>query len=333
MINIDEIYDGLFYYLANSRFKHWSDQVQQLATEKLVTQSHGDIARWLTALNQLPDLTEVQVDLTQPTITIQAHQALTDAQRLDLARGLQGLAPWRKGPFQFFDTFIDTEWRSDWKWDRLTPHLQSLAGHVVLDVGCGSGYHCWRMRGAGAKRVIGIDPSQLFLMQFLAVKKYVGMAEPVDFLPFKMEEIQPDLGAFDTVFSMGVLYHRRSPIDHLYELKGALRSGGQLVLETLVVPDQPGHPPGYALMPEDRYAMMRNVWFIPTPATLTLWLERCGFHQVRCVDLNQTSLEEQRATDWMTYQSLVDFLDPDDHSKTIEGYPAPLRAVMVAEKP
>ena len=128
---------------------------------------------------------------------------------------------------------------------------------------------------------------------------------------------------------MGVLYHRRSPIDHIYELKGALRKGGELVLETLVVEGELG----YSLMPEDRYAMMRNVWYLPSVETLTLWLRRCGFVDIRCVDLNQTSCEEQRVTEWMEFQSLEDFLDPSDANKTIEGYPAPLRATMVATKP
>ena len=70
----------------------------------------------------------------------------------DLRSLLMQLKPWRKGPFSLFDAFIDTEWRSDWKWQRLAPHISSLQGRTVLDVGCGSGYHCWRMRGAGATR-------------------------------------------------------------------------------------------------------------------------------------------------------------------------------------
>ena len=44
-----------------------------------------------------------------------------------------------------------------------------------------------------------------------------------------------------------------------------------------------------------------------------------------------TSLDEQRRTDWMTSESLAEFLDPNDRSKTIEGYPAPLRAVLTAK--
>jgi tRNA (mo5U34)-methyltransferase len=51
------------------------------------------------------------------------------------------------------------------------------------------------------------------------------------------------------------------------------------------------------------------------------------------VDISTTSIEEQRSTDWMTFESLEDFLDPNDHSKTIEGHPAPTRAVFLAEAP
>ena len=87
------------------------------------------------------------------------------------------------------------------------------------------------------------------------------------------------------------------------------------------------------LVPEDRYAQMRNVWFLPSVPALELWLRRAGFTDVRSVDISRTSVEEQRATQWMRYQSLPDFLDPQDHSRTIEGLPAPLRATLVARKP
>ncbi|PIE43893.1 MAG: tRNA 5-methoxyuridine(34)/uridine 5-oxyacetic acid(34) synthase CmoB [Gammaproteobacteria bacterium] len=334
MISLNAIYDNLFHFLAtNSRLRSWSDQLKTLIRGKLIQAPHGDLDHWLTALNQLPEKPGTRVELNCPTIEIGRPSDLSSTEQAQLETGLRGLMPWRKGPFNFFGTYIDTEWRSDWKWQRLIPHIQPLDTHLVLDVGCGSGYHCWRMLGAGAERVIGIDPSQLFLMQFLAVKKYLGNQATADLLPLRMEEMMPNLSAFDSVFSMGVLYHRRSPIDHLYELKGALKPGGQLILETLVIEDQPDIPPGHILMPADRYAMMRNVWFIPTPATLTQWLHRVGFRSVRCVDLNTTGLDEQRTTDWMQHRSLNDFLAPGDTSKTIEGYPAPLRAVLVAKKP
>ena len=153
--------------------------------------------------------------------------------------------------------------------------------------------------------------------------------EPVFFLPLKGEQLPRPLGVFDTVFSLGVLYHRKTPIEHLEELKDCLVPGGELVLESLVIDADDAA----VLVPEDRYAQMRNVWNIPCPSVLEDWLQQAGFVNIRVVNVNQTSLQEQRATDWMVFQSLKDFLDPDDINKTVEGYPAPCRAILVADKP
>jgi len=322
-------FDELRSFLNEGKFAPWGAVVEHQLQGVLHDNEHGDQRRWLDALYSLPDLEQVNCDLTAHDLALTSTNISNEQQAAVLA-AVQGLIPWRKGPFQFFDTHIETEWRSDWKWDRVAPHLSPLHGRVVLDVGCGSGYHMWRMLGDGAARVIGVDPSRLFLMQFQAVKKYAEVALgklPADLLPLKMEDVPPRLKAFDTVFSMGVLYHRKSPIDHLQELRDTLRPGGELVLETLVIDG----PLGEVLMPEDRYAMMRNVWFLPSPETLLLWCRRVGFKNARIVDLNQTSLQEQRSTDWMTFNSLKDFLDPSDINKTAEGYPAPLRAVVIAE--
>ena len=138
-----------------------------------------------------------------------------------------------------FGASIDTEWRSDWKWDRLKNHIEPLSGRKVLDIGCGSGYHCWRMRGAGAELVIGIDPTPLFIVQFFALQKYI-QDHHVTVLPMGIEHLPEKLRFFDTVFSMGVLYHRRSPFDHLIELRDCLVSGGELILETLVIDGDEG---------------------------------------------------------------------------------------------
>ena len=196
-----------------------------------------------------------------------------------------------------------------------------------LDVGCGSGYHCWRMLGAGAAEVIGIDPTPLFVLQFAALQHYIRRDEAW-VLPLGIEQVPADLAAFDTVFSMGVLYHRRNPLEHLTELRGALRDGGQLVLETLVVDGDVST----CLVPSGRYARMGNVWFIPSPPMLLRWMEKLGYRDVELVDVNQTSSEEQRSTEWMTFHSLANFLDPEDPDSTIEGYPAPKRAIVTAVK-
>lgn len=327
----NHFYQDLIEFMQTEKqpFNKWGEVIEQQLHEFYVATPHGDMQRWLDAFLQLPELKHLECKLNQSAIEFQSDE-ITQEQNQQALAALKGLMPWRKGPFQFFDTKIDTEWRSDWKWDRIEPHLAPLHGRTILDVGCGSGYHMWRMLGAGAKRVIGVDPSKLFFWQFEAAKKYVNAAQgedvPVHLLPFKMEDVPANLKAFDTVFSMGVLYHRRSPLDHLTELQQALRPGGEVVLETLVIEGEEGQ----VLVPDDRYAMMRNVWFLPSAKTLCQWMRRLGFKNVRVVEQNYTSLEEQRSTEWMGYNSLKDFLDPNDSSKTAEGHPAPLRATIIA---
>ena len=148
-------------------------------------------------------------------------------------------------------------------------------------------------------------------------------------LPLALEQLPAEMRVFDTVVSMGVLYHRRSPLDHLLELRGCLRSGGQLVLETLVVEGDAGR----VLVPEGRYTRMRNVWFLPSCDALQRWLRRCGYVDVRLADVTRTTVAEQHSTGWMTFQSLADFLDPADPTRTVEGLPAPTRAIVVATAP
>jgi len=286
--------------------------------------AHGDAPRWLEAVGSLPSVSPSEIDMNADAVRIGRATDLAAAS--DPAAALMGLHPWRKGPFDYFGCTIDTEWRSDWKWQRFAEAIAPLAGRTVLDVGCGSGYHLWRMVGAGAKLAVGIDPTPLFAMQFAAMQRSI-CCNSVLYLPVGIDDLPAGMGAFDTVFSMGVLYHRRSPIDHLLQLRGQLRPGGELLLETLVIEGDERS----CLLPRDRYARMRNVWFIPSAAMLGLWLERCGFSDIRLLDITATGNGEQRRTDWMQFESLADFLDPADASRTAEGYPAPLRACFSAK--
>ncbi len=320
-------YQQLLEAMGRGHLRPWSKRLPDQLEQAFSPSTHGDVPHWRKLLTSLPDHTARQVVLDASAVTIGASDELPQQSRDQLRQTLEALIPWRKGPFSVFGIDIDTEWRSDWKWNRVRPHISSLQNRLVLDVGCGSGYHCWRMLGAGARRVIGIDPAMLFVFQFLTLKHFTADL-PVDVLPLPLEAVPPNLQAFDTVFSMGVLYHRRSPIDHLLQLRDCLRPGGELVLETLVVEG----PEGYTLMPESRYARMRNVWFLPSIATTEQWLKRCRFSDIRCVDDNITSTDEQRRTAWMPSESLADFLRPDTPALTVEGYPRPRRAVFIATR-
>ncbi len=314
--------------LAGTDLEPWLEQLPEQIASGLDANRYGDLTRWQKVLAQLPDWQADEILLDSAAITLRSQQALDNHQRQQFTDLLKGLHPWRKGPFSLFGVDIDTEWRSDWKWERLKDHIQPLTGRTVLDVGCGSGYHCWRMRGAGAERVLGIDPTPLFIMQFWALQHYI-QDHHVAVLPMRMEQVPAKLRAFDTAFSMGVLYHRRSPFDHLLELRDTLKPGGELVLETLVIDGKAGD----TLVPTGRYGRMGNVWFIPSCPTLDSWLHKVGFKHIHLVDVATTTLEEQRATDWMTFYSLQDYLAPDDPSKTVEGYPAPKRAIFTAIAP
>jgi len=321
MINHDPFFD----HIQRTLLKKWEAHFRHVLDVEFEPEKHGDFERWNNALTALPVLDNMQVNLGQSAVTAAPLKPLPDSEKQALKETLLALHPWRKGPFSIAGIEMNTEWRSDWKWDRVSPYISSLKDRRILDVGCGSGYHMWRMCEENPSIVIGIDPSLLFMMQFYAIQHFVGQRQAY-YLPIGIERMPEKMRAFDTVFSMGVLYHRRSPMDHLIELRELLRPGGELVLETLVIEGGLGE----SLVPSGRYARMGNVWFLPSPDTMMLWLEKCGFKDVRMVDCAPTQLDEQRTTEWMTFQSLKDYLDPDDSSKTIEGYPAPVRAVFVA---
>jgi len=285
---------------------HWLEPLAALADERVSESAHGDFERWRDAVAGLPSAT-------------------SDAERRDL---LMQLAPWRKGPFNVGGVHIDAEWRSDLKWQRVAGAIESLEGRRVLDVGCGNGYYALRMADAGAAAVLGIDPTLLYVMQFLAVTAYLERP-PVSVLPLRLQELPDACHAFDTTFSMGVLYHQRSPLDHLRQLRATLRPGGQLVLETIFIPGEES----YACTPAERYARMKNVWLLPTLAELSTWLRRTGFRDVEIIDTAITTVAEQRSTEWMTFESLADALDPEDPTRTVEGWPAPRRVVLTAGTP
>lgn len=305
-------------------FEALSDNIFQALEHRFSQYTHGHLENWLTLIQQLPNLPNDGLKLFS-SVQVGHAKNLTPAAGAKLKQQLMQLSPWRKGPYFIHGIHIDTEWRSDWKWQRLSPHLSPLQGKYVLDIGCGSGYHCWRMVGAGAKFVLGIDPSQLAWMQFLCIKHFLGQ-HPVHFLPLRLEDFPTQDTQFDTVFSMGILYHRKSPFEHLMKLKSLLKENGELVLETLVIDGNENS----VLLPQDRYACMPNVWFLPSAKALVVWLKRAGFKNIHIVDINQTTIEEQRTTSWMPYQSLINFLDPSDVNKTIEGYPSPKRAILIA---
>jgi tRNA (mo5U34)-methyltransferase len=318
-------YQKFYNFLEQSRLKPWAEDFR-IAIERACARPDGNATRWLEALAALPEVLEGRGRINDGGIILEGAE-LDKAGLEQLKAALFGLCPWRKGPFDFFGVHIDTEWRSDVKWNRIVKHASDLKNRYVLDVGCGNGFYMMKMAEQQPKLVLGVDPMSIFVAQFAAANKYLKL--PSTFLlPLGFEALPEKMQAFDTVFCLGVFYHRKSPFDFLNSLKEYLRPGGELIFETLTIAGDKNT----VLVPEDRYAKMRNIWFLPSELAMEHWLLKAGFTDVRLVDSSITTIHEQRATEWMTNESLADFLDPINPSFTVEGLPAPVRSTFVCHK-
>lgn len=236
--------------------------------------------------------------------------------------------PWRKGPFYLNDTFIDSEWRSDLKWARILPHLPDLSGAKILDLGCGNGYYLLELSKLNPAFCLGLDPTTLFFMQFQLVQWFY-QCKRCHVLPLGWEHLSLLPSCFDYVFCMGVLYHHASPEQLLTQLRAVSSETGTLILETLVLSDEDEQ----ILIPKrGRYASMRGISMIPSVPLLKRWLDESGFKEVRLLDLTWTTSEEQRATAWSNSWSFINTLNPENSKETLEGYQAPLRAIIMAKR-
>lgn len=286
--------------------------------------NNGNIPKWTIALDEIRSIPKGDIGLNGPYVSINQETIYSG----DIVATLMRLAPWRKGPYLLNNLKLESEWQGGLKWERLKKHITPLNGRKVLDVGAGNGYFTFRMALEGAKKALGIEPFLLFNYQHAAIKSIINTRTNVLLLPIRLEEM-PIMEVFDSVFSMGVLYHQRDHMKHLLDLKAMMSPGAELILETLIVDG----PNGYKLIPNGRYAQMRNVHCLPSIETLKSWLKDANFKEIKVVNTNTTSPIEQRKTEWIgaNAASLEDFLDPTDLSLTKEGYPAPKRVIIICK--
>jgi tRNA (mo5U34)-methyltransferase len=235
------------------------------------------------------------------------------------------LLPWRTGPFDLVGYEVDAEWRSSEKWRRIEPLIPRGTSLKIADVGCSTGYFMLRALEREPEVVVGFDPVDRCWLQYCTVQALLRN-ERLTFVPAGLDALTSFKGFFDVVLCMGVIYHQRDPFSAVKPLADSLRPGGTLILESLCIPsDDP-----YLLVPRDRYAKMRNAWMIPSPVALKNIVERAGLENAQLHQFGPLSVQEQRRTRLAPYESLADFLDPADPSKTVEGYPAPHTAAVVA---
>lgn len=241
----------------------------------------------------------------------------------DIEKIAKMMKPWRKGPFKIGSLYIDSEWRSNLKYELLEPHF-NLEGKRVADIGCNNGYYLFRMLKQNPLSLVGFDPSALYYCQFIFLNRFIK--SDIEYELLGVEHLPFYGKKFDIVFCLGVLYHRSDPISTLKALKKSLYSGGELILDTFMIDGSDD----ICLTPADRYSKIPNIYFIPTISALKNWCKRAGFSDVEVIAIKKTDTNEQRKTDWIDTQSLEDFLDPNDDTKTVEGYPAPKRVYIRA---
>ncbi|NTV14323.1 MAG: tRNA 5-methoxyuridine(34)/uridine 5-oxyacetic acid(34) synthase CmoB [Desulfobulbaceae bacterium] len=315
-------------YLHELPSRHRQELHEILATgDALLASQKKGVVHYRNLCQAIADLRAHHLDFHADTVTIGQADELSEANRALLHKTLKGFMPWRKGPFNVFGIEIDAEWRSQRKWQRLLPVLPDLTGQVVADIGCNNGYYMFRMVPHQPRLVLGFEPLLHHHFTFRALNNMAGCANLHSEL-LGVEHLGLFEKYFDTIFLMGILYHRISPVEVLKDCLKALKPGGTLIVESQAIPgDQT-----VALFPETTYGKAPGTWFVPTGPCLVNWLKRAGFAEVELFCQHPMDDSEQHRTEWMTFESYPDFLDPTDTSKTIEGYPAPWRVFVKAVK-
>ncbi len=293
--------------------------LKQIVNERKKWLTWKNIAPLRKKLDELEDI-ECSHDIDD---TIKIYANITKKQKDQIDSLLHDLKPWRKGPFEIFGTFVDSEWNSSIKYNLLQKYFD-LSDKCVADVGCNNGYYMFRMLKQNPKKVVGFDPSPHYKTQFDFINHFIKSDIVYELLG--IEHIEFYESKFDVIFCLGVLYHRSDPIKSLKSLKKSLNKNGVLFLDTFII-DGDDH---VALSPEKTYSKIPNIYFIPTIPTLTHWCKRAGFKDIKLLEIKKTTTNEQRATNWIQGDSLENFLDPNNSNLTIEGYPAPKRAYIKA---
>lgn len=283
-------------------------------------QIHND----LTRLARCGGVTSISSNLSGDEIqAVLSEGADYDA----LIKLCHSLISWRTGPYQFGSFSLDTEWRSHLKWSRVSPLIPKRPGMRVADVGCSNGYFMYKLSELKPDITIGFDPIERCWLQFALVQSILKVPN-LAFVPMGLLSLSAFSDFFDFILCMGVLYHQRDQALAVQRLFEATRAGGHVVLESLVVPS----PAPLVITPPDRYAKMRNAWTIPSANYLQKLFKEAGFKEVSVHSFGPLSTSEQRRTQLAPFESLADFLDPKDPTKTIEGHPAPHTAAVIGRK-
>ncbi len=161
---------------------------------------------------------------------------------------------------------------------------ENLAGKTVLDVGAWDGFFSFESERRRAERVLATD--SFCWSGEGGTKAGFELARKV--LNSKVEDVEIDvldlspenIGTFDIVLFLGVLYHMRHPLLALERVYGVTKE--LLILETLVDLLY-FRRPVLAFYPNAELANDPTTWFGPNPIAVVGMLKTVGFKKVDIV--------------------------------------------------
>lgn len=160
----------------------------------------------------------------------------------------------------------------------------SLAGKTVLDVGAWDGFFSFEAERRGAERVLATDS---FAWNGSSWSSKAGFELAREALGSRVEDreidvldLSEELGRFDVVLCLGVLYHMRHPLLALERVASV--TGEQLVLETHVDMTWTRRPAA-AFYPSHELDFDPTNWWGPNPEAVIGMLRAVGFARVEVV--------------------------------------------------
>jgi tRNA (mo5U34)-methyltransferase len=178
------------------------------------------------------------------------------------------------------------------RWLAIEPFVGDLTGKTVLDIGCNAGFFSLRMKERGAERVVAIDidPTVLQQARFLAGRAGLDIE-----IQHRSAYDIVELGPFDIVLCLGVLYHLRHPLlalDHIAKICRE-RLFTQMVVRgsfadftpekdypiaTYDIFDDPGYPRMFFI--EHSFNNDDTNWWFATRNCFTAMLRSAGFGDI-----------------------------------------------------
>ena len=189
--------------------------------------------------------------------------------------------------------------RSDEKLARM--HLPAdLSGRTVLDIGAWDGFFSFECERRGAQRVLAADLYAAWDGEeggnrgFEVARSALGSR--VENIRMDAMELSPDnVGVFDVVLYLGVLYHMKHPLLALERVASV--TGDHLILETHVDLVNESRP-CVAVSPGGECKQDATNWCGPNPAAVEAMLKMVGFKRTKIVWRDSFARRIGRAVRW-----------------------------------